>query len=191
MNELFEGHVTLLQQVIGFTLWLICWADVFYSFWERSRGATIAPVYLVSPTMLGITMVRSISFSFSYIYIELYYFVCNLLFALHLFHIQMTWMCSSFLASVTFIFLRFTELKCCVIECVVIYVLVAGYVLDPVWADEGSPVLRGDAQFLADRLSVRYSHLSLQDPACIEWSKYDFSVKTDSFCSQSTFICDL
>jgi len=41
MNELFEGHVTLLQQVIGFTLWLICWADVFYSFWERSRGATI------------------------------------------------------------------------------------------------------------------------------------------------------
>uniref|UniRef100_A0A673JQ38 Multidrug resistance-associated protein 1 n=1 Tax=Sinocyclocheilus rhinocerous TaxID=307959 RepID=A0A673JQ38_9TELE len=53
---LCSSHVTLLQQAIGFTLWLICWADVFYSFWERSHGATIAPVYLVSPTMLGVTM---------------------------------------------------------------------------------------------------------------------------------------
>ncbi|XP_067238284.1 multidrug resistance-associated protein 1 isoform X1 [Chanodichthys erythropterus] len=49
-------HLNRAKTVIGFTLWLICWADVFYSFWERSRGATIAPVYLVSPTMLGITM---------------------------------------------------------------------------------------------------------------------------------------
>lgn len=48
------------------------------------------------------------------------------------------------------------------------YVLVAGYVLDPVRADEGGPVLRSDAQFLADRHSVRYGHLSLQDPACVE-----------------------
>ncbi|XP_067274888.1 multidrug resistance-associated protein 1 isoform X1 [Pseudorasbora parva] len=49
-------HLNKAKTVIGFTLWLICWADVFYSFWERSHGATIAPVYLVSPTMLGITM---------------------------------------------------------------------------------------------------------------------------------------
>ncbi|XP_043087211.1 multidrug resistance-associated protein 1 isoform X2 [Puntigrus tetrazona] len=49
-------HLNRAKTVIGFTLWLICWADVFYSFWERSHGATIAPVYLVSPTMLGVTM---------------------------------------------------------------------------------------------------------------------------------------
>ncbi|KAL7850070.1 hypothetical protein SRHO_G00194190 [Serrasalmus rhombeus] len=42
--------------VIGFLLWIICWADVFYSFWERGHGVASAPVYLVSPTMLGITM---------------------------------------------------------------------------------------------------------------------------------------
>uniref|UniRef100_A0A673I2T8 Multidrug resistance-associated protein 1 n=1 Tax=Sinocyclocheilus rhinocerous TaxID=307959 RepID=A0A673I2T8_9TELE len=51
-------HLNRAKTVIGFTLWLICWADVFYSFWERSHGAAIAPVYLVSPTMLGVTMVR-------------------------------------------------------------------------------------------------------------------------------------
>nr|AYM45159.1 ATP-binding cassette subfamily C member 1 [Carassius auratus] len=49
-------HLNRAKTVIGFTLWLICWADVFYSFWERSHGATVAPVYLVSPTMLGVTM---------------------------------------------------------------------------------------------------------------------------------------
>uniref|UniRef100_A0A673I337 Multidrug resistance-associated protein 1 n=1 Tax=Sinocyclocheilus rhinocerous TaxID=307959 RepID=A0A673I337_9TELE len=49
-------HLNRAKTVIGFTLWLICWADVFYSFWERSHGAAIAPVYLVSPTMLGVTM---------------------------------------------------------------------------------------------------------------------------------------
>ncbi|KTF80931.1 hypothetical protein cypCar_00017706, partial [Cyprinus carpio] len=49
-------HLNRAKTVIGFALWLICWADVFYSFWERGHDATIAPVYLVSPTMLGVTM---------------------------------------------------------------------------------------------------------------------------------------
>uniref|UniRef100_A0A8C1YWY8 Multidrug resistance-associated protein 1 n=1 Tax=Cyprinus carpio TaxID=7962 RepID=A0A8C1YWY8_CYPCA len=53
-------HLNRAKTAVGFTLWLICWADVFYSFWERSHGATIAPVYLVSPTMLGVTMVRPV-----------------------------------------------------------------------------------------------------------------------------------
>uniref|UniRef100_A0A8C2AS64 Multidrug resistance-associated protein 1 n=1 Tax=Cyprinus carpio TaxID=7962 RepID=A0A8C2AS64_CYPCA len=54
-------HLNRAKTVIGFALWLICWADVFYSFWERGHDATIAPVYLVSPTMLGVTMVRTVS----------------------------------------------------------------------------------------------------------------------------------
>ena len=47
----------LLFQALGFLLWIVCWADLFYSFWERSWGKFLAPVFLVSPTLLGITMV--------------------------------------------------------------------------------------------------------------------------------------
>lgn len=36
---------------------MICWSDVFYSFWERSHGGATALVYIVSPTVLGLTMV--------------------------------------------------------------------------------------------------------------------------------------
>ena len=46
-------------QAVGLLLWIICWSDVFYSFWERSHGSSVpAPVLLVSPTLLGLTMVR-------------------------------------------------------------------------------------------------------------------------------------
>ncbi|XP_012682680.2 multidrug resistance-associated protein 1 isoform X2 [Clupea harengus] len=50
------SHLNKAKTVIGFLLWIICWADVFYSFWERGQGQAQAPVYLVSPTILGITM---------------------------------------------------------------------------------------------------------------------------------------
>ncbi|KAI5234553.1 Multidrug Resistance-Associated Protein 1 [Manis pentadactyla] len=45
------------EEALGFLLWIICWADLFYSFWERSWGKFLAPVFLVTPTLLGITMV--------------------------------------------------------------------------------------------------------------------------------------
>ncbi|NP_001002971.1 multidrug resistance-associated protein 1 isoform X1 [Canis lupus baileyi] len=44
------------KTALGFVLWIVCWADLFYSFWERSWGKILAPVFLVSPTLLGITM---------------------------------------------------------------------------------------------------------------------------------------
>uniref|UniRef100_UPI003AAA51D4 multidrug resistance-associated protein 1 n=1 Tax=Centroberyx gerrardi TaxID=166262 RepID=UPI003AAA51D4 len=51
------SHLNKAKTAVGFLLWIICWADVFYSFWERNQGSTApAPVYLVSPTLLGITM---------------------------------------------------------------------------------------------------------------------------------------
>ncbi|KAM4634684.1 multidrug resistance-associated protein 1 [Polymixia lowei] len=51
------SHLNKAKTAVGFLLWIICWADVFYSFWERSQGGVAAaPVYLVSPTLLGITM---------------------------------------------------------------------------------------------------------------------------------------
>ncbi|XP_052050274.1 multidrug resistance-associated protein 1 isoform X2 [Apodemus sylvaticus] len=49
-------HLNKTKTALGFFLWVICWADLFYSFWERSQGVLLAPVSLVSPTLLGITM---------------------------------------------------------------------------------------------------------------------------------------
>ncbi|XP_037363447.1 multidrug resistance-associated protein 1 isoform X2 [Talpa occidentalis] len=49
-------HLNKAKTALGFLLWLVCWADLFYSFWERSWGLFPAPVFLVSPTLSGITM---------------------------------------------------------------------------------------------------------------------------------------
>ncbi|KAJ8344971.1 hypothetical protein SKAU_G00291640 [Synaphobranchus kaupii] len=53
-------HLNKAKTVLGLLLWAVCWADVFYSFWERNQGVAIAPVYLVSPTILGITMLLAV-----------------------------------------------------------------------------------------------------------------------------------
>ncbi|XP_061829744.1 multidrug resistance-associated protein 1 [Nerophis lumbriciformis] len=51
------SHLNKAKTAVGFLLWLICWADVFYSFWERNSGSGVpAAVHLVSPTILGFTM---------------------------------------------------------------------------------------------------------------------------------------
>ncbi|NXA88006.1 MRP1 protein, partial [Melanocharis versteri] len=44
------------KTALGLILWIVCWADLFYSFWERSQSIFRAPFFLVSPTVLGITM---------------------------------------------------------------------------------------------------------------------------------------
>uniref|UniRef100_A0A9L0SLR3 Multidrug resistance-associated protein 1 n=1 Tax=Equus caballus TaxID=9796 RepID=A0A9L0SLR3_HORSE len=49
-------HLNKAKTALGFLLWIVCWADLFYSFWERSWGRFVAPVLLVSPTLLGVTM---------------------------------------------------------------------------------------------------------------------------------------
>ncbi|XP_054066663.1 multidrug resistance-associated protein 1 isoform X5 [Rissa tridactyla] len=43
------------KTALGLILWIVCWADLFYSFWER-KNIFRAPFFLVSPTVLGITM---------------------------------------------------------------------------------------------------------------------------------------
>ncbi|CAJ1076635.1 multidrug resistance-associated protein 1 [Xyrichtys novacula] len=51
------SHLNKAKTVVGLLLWLVCWSDVFYSFWERSHGSSVPPpVLLVSPTVLGLTM---------------------------------------------------------------------------------------------------------------------------------------
>lgn len=45
------------RTVLALLLWIVCWSDVFYTFWERSATSrTSAPVHLVSPTLVGVTM---------------------------------------------------------------------------------------------------------------------------------------
>ncbi|KAF1518623.1 Multidrug resistance-associated protein 1, partial [Eudyptes sclateri] len=43
------------KTALGLILWIVCWADLFYSFWE-SQNVFRAPFFLVRPTVLGITM---------------------------------------------------------------------------------------------------------------------------------------
>ncbi|KAM9392165.1 multidrug resistance-associated protein 1 isoform 2-T2 [Pholidichthys leucotaenia] len=51
------SHLNKAKTAVGFLLWIICWSDVFYSFWERNHGSSNpAPVHFVSPTLLGLTM---------------------------------------------------------------------------------------------------------------------------------------
>uniref|UniRef100_A0A671YCQ1 Multidrug resistance-associated protein 1 n=1 Tax=Sparus aurata TaxID=8175 RepID=A0A671YCQ1_SPAAU len=51
------SHLNKAKTAVGLLLWIICWSDVFYSFWERSHGSSVpSPVHLVSPTFLGLTM---------------------------------------------------------------------------------------------------------------------------------------
>ncbi|XP_029946251.1 multidrug resistance-associated protein 1 [Salarias fasciatus] len=51
------SHLNKAKTAVGFLLWMVCWSDVFYSLWERSHGGSVpAPVLLISPTVLGLTM---------------------------------------------------------------------------------------------------------------------------------------
>ncbi|XP_061568477.1 multidrug resistance-associated protein 1 [Cololabis saira] len=51
------SHLNKAKTAVGALLWVVCWLDVFYTFWERSgAGGSTAPVHLVSPTLLGLTM---------------------------------------------------------------------------------------------------------------------------------------
>ncbi|OBS72248.1 hypothetical protein A6R68_13179, partial [Neotoma lepida] len=48
-------HLNKAKTVLGFLLWIICWADLFYSFWERHQGVlapVLAPVLLLLATFL-------------------------------------------------------------------------------------------------------------------------------------------
>ncbi|KAM3597276.1 uncharacterized protein V6R79_002334 [Siganus canaliculatus] len=49
------NHLNKAKTVVGLLLWIICWSDVLYSFCSNGSSVT-APVHLVSPTLLGLTM---------------------------------------------------------------------------------------------------------------------------------------
>lgn len=49
-------HLNKAKTAVGFLLWMVCWSDVFYSFWEAGSSSAPAAVHFVSPTLLGLTM---------------------------------------------------------------------------------------------------------------------------------------
>ncbi|XP_063312149.1 ATP-binding cassette sub-family C member 3 [Pelobates fuscus] len=59
-----RGYIVLsflskFKSFIGFLLWIICWADMFYSFHELVQNDSPPPVYFVTPLLVGITMIMA------------------------------------------------------------------------------------------------------------------------------------
>lgn len=44
-------------QAVGVLLWCVSWADLFYSFHGMVHGRPPAPVFFITPLVVGITMV--------------------------------------------------------------------------------------------------------------------------------------
>ncbi|XP_061404841.1 multidrug resistance-associated protein 1-like isoform X1 [Lethenteron reissneri] len=49
-------HLNRAKTVIAAVLWLVCWAELFYTMWERDQGRRRPPVLLVSPLVMGATV---------------------------------------------------------------------------------------------------------------------------------------
>lgn len=47
----------LCPQALGVLLWCISWVDLFYSFHGLVHGSSPAPVFFITPLLVGITMV--------------------------------------------------------------------------------------------------------------------------------------
>ncbi|KAK2876925.1 hypothetical protein Q8A67_021021 [Cirrhinus molitorella] len=45
-----------IKTVLGLILWIICWTDLFASFHEMSQNQSKAPIYFVTPLIVGMTM---------------------------------------------------------------------------------------------------------------------------------------
>lgn len=44
-------------QAVGVLLWCVSWVDLFYSFHGLIHGSAPAPVFFVTPLVVGVTMV--------------------------------------------------------------------------------------------------------------------------------------
>uniref|UniRef100_A0A8C0ISY5 ABC-type glutathione-S-conjugate transporter n=1 Tax=Chelonoidis abingdonii TaxID=106734 RepID=A0A8C0ISY5_CHEAB len=51
------SHLFKTKMVLGFILILLCFSNLFYALWEINQGTLPAPVFFISPAVLGITMV--------------------------------------------------------------------------------------------------------------------------------------
>ncbi|XP_054913516.1 ATP-binding cassette sub-family C member 3 isoform X4 [Poeciliopsis prolifica] len=44
------------KTAFGLLLWIVCWADLFHTFYELQQGQSPPPIYFITPLVLGITM---------------------------------------------------------------------------------------------------------------------------------------
>uniref|UniRef100_A0A672VCH9 ABC-type glutathione-S-conjugate transporter n=1 Tax=Strigops habroptila TaxID=2489341 RepID=A0A672VCH9_STRHB len=51
------SHIFKAKMVLGFMLVILCFTNVFFILWEISQGTSWAPVFLISPAVVGITMI--------------------------------------------------------------------------------------------------------------------------------------
>ncbi|XP_010618468.1 canalicular multispecific organic anion transporter 2 isoform X1 [Fukomys damarensis] len=51
------SHLSRLKTTLGVLLWCVSWADLFYSFHSLIHGGTPAPIFFITPLVVGITMV--------------------------------------------------------------------------------------------------------------------------------------
>uniref|UniRef100_A0A8C0BW99 ABC-type glutathione-S-conjugate transporter n=1 Tax=Buteo japonicus TaxID=224669 RepID=A0A8C0BW99_9AVES len=51
------SHIFKAKMVLGFILVILCFSNVFFVLWEISQGIPRAPVFFISPAVVGITMV--------------------------------------------------------------------------------------------------------------------------------------
>ncbi|XP_023573947.1 canalicular multispecific organic anion transporter 2 isoform X1 [Octodon degus] len=50
------SHLSRIKTVLGILLWCVSWADLFYSFHSLVQGGAPAPIFFVTPLVVGITM---------------------------------------------------------------------------------------------------------------------------------------
>uniref|UniRef100_A0A8C3I573 ABC-type glutathione-S-conjugate transporter n=1 Tax=Chrysemys picta bellii TaxID=8478 RepID=A0A8C3I573_CHRPI len=54
------SHLFKTKMVLGFILILLCFSNLFYTLWEINQGTLRAPVFFISPAVLGITMIPAV-----------------------------------------------------------------------------------------------------------------------------------
>ncbi|NXS94769.1 MRP1 protein, partial [Jacana jacana] len=50
------SHIFKTKMILGFILVILCFSNVFFTLWELSQGIPRAPVFFISPAVVGITM---------------------------------------------------------------------------------------------------------------------------------------
>ncbi|XP_029953343.1 canalicular multispecific organic anion transporter 2 isoform X2 [Salarias fasciatus] len=50
------SYINRFKTAFGLLLWVVCWADLFYTFHELRHGHTQPPIFFITPLVLGMTM---------------------------------------------------------------------------------------------------------------------------------------
>ncbi|NXT66265.1 MRP1 protein, partial [Chaetops frenatus] len=54
------SHIFKAKMALGFILVILCFSNVFFMVWEKSQGIPRTPAFLISPAVMGITMVLAL-----------------------------------------------------------------------------------------------------------------------------------